>query len=172
MTPCRPVARTSVLISALIVLACGGGTEPLDDGSHSGTVGGAVTASFSGNATFFLGSDGMAVVLEPPGPLGWLLGFAVFPSGRPAAGATLEVVPPAPPRPETPHAFVLVSELSGAGERSWMSQSGELRITASSPERIAGTFEFTARPSDDGSSAGDITVSGTFEAVCTPRGSC
>lgn len=50
--------------------------------------------------------------------------------------------------------YAAVSEARGDTTRSWVSVEGGLRVTASSPEHVAGTFAFTgvlyhARPSSD-----------------------
>jgi|SRR5687768_13310777 hypothetical protein len=172
MTPHRALALRPLLVAGLLAASCGGGTEPTDEGSLSGTVTGVVSGSLSGTATFFSDSDGWVVTMASAGAPGWFVGLQAFPAGRPAAGTTVPVVPPDPPRPTTPHAFALIDEYFVGGDRSWVSQSGELRITTSSPERLSGTFQITARSSGLGSIPGEITLTGTFNAVCRPTPSC
>jgi hypothetical protein len=166
MTPRGPLAIAPLLIAALFAASCGGGTEPRDDGSHSGTVSGVVTGSLSGTALFLEDADEWSVIMSKRGPHGWLLIFRAFPGGHPAVGTVVPVVPPDPPEPTTLHGFALIEEYFAGGDRSWVSQTGELRITASSPNRLSGTFQITARSSGEGSIPGDITLTGTFDAVC------
>ena len=93
------------------------------------------------------------ILYEPPEPGDRLVMFitlARYGDGRPEVG----VYPLAVPHIErwaNPF-YASVQTFEGDTTRAWVSVKGEVTITASSPERITGSFEFTgivARPSKD-----------------------
>jgi hypothetical protein len=152
-------------LAALLATSCRG-TEPSANGSYSAAVTGAVNGTFSGTAAFVVNATELGISMTPRGD-GWVLGLFAFPRERPKAGATFEIVAvAAEQQPVTPHAYVRASEFSEGASRSWTSTGGELRITASSADRLAGTFRFTAQSSGAGSIPGEVTVAGSFDAVC------
>ena len=167
MSHASPCARQLVAVAFAWVLAaaCHNGTEPNANGTYSATVTGVVNASFSGTATFVVNATELGLGMTPSGD-GWVLGFFALPRVRPDAGATFEIVPNTSSRPIAPNAYVTATEFFVGGNRFWTSTSGELRITASSPDRLGGTFHFTAQSSGAGSIPGEVTITGTFEAVC------
>jgi hypothetical protein len=165
---------SSLLAASMFASACGGGTEPRDDGSYSGTVTGVVTTSFEGGSATFVEEDASesTISLIPGRPDGWLFFIYINPGTRPTVGTTFPIVSDDFPRPTTTHAIVAVTDFAGTTTRNWMSQSGELRINVSTPTRLAGTFQFTARGAGAFPVAGEITIDGMFDAVCGPPVGC
>lgn len=140
-----------LLLPALLLAACEPSDAPLDAGGPSylrARVSGAVVASHEGTGEFWAGgSEGLG---QPP-----TFGINSFASGsdaeavslwsrragRPAPGS-YELRPPGDASGRGSGFSAVYHHQAGTATESFVAESGTLRITASSPERVAGTFEF------------------------------
>lgn len=183
----RPVRKLATVLAAVGLMACGsddGGTGlgPDDDdvgGSFSATISGDVNADISGFAV-----QGQTTVDPDTGDQGWaaFLGrgedqgdaadavFFVRLGARPAQGTyALEDIADGTGVETGEFAgFVALGLGSQTVQFSGFSLSGTLTITSSSPDRVAGTFDFQASgfdPTQNPPAEQVVSVSGTFDAV-------
>ncbi|MEQ9569670.1 MAG: hypothetical protein RLN75_05725 [Longimicrobiales bacterium] len=150
-------SAASVLTAfALVLSACGddSGTGPgVGFGTGSATVTGSVNTSFSGQATSgvdaLTGLGTFAVTLTETGGSNTL--SVVFTAGRPGPGSYPIGTP----------SDAIYGEVGLTG--LYESITGQVQITSSTPDGIAGSATFTA---DRGTDV--INVTTTFDALCFP----
>ncbi|HLU26295.1 MAG TPA: hypothetical protein VKZ58_11375 [Longimicrobiales bacterium] len=157
-------------------------TAPADDSWFNASIEGAVVSEYSGAGHFYQFTRSLA-----PWPMPWLListsGNERFELLRRSGGLPEVGVYElrAPVDIDDPPPFLAsYSRLEGGQEDRYMAVSGVVEITESSPERVAGTFRFSAERrtvcrnvgpnarSCEGTQEDDppvIEVSGSFEAV-------
>jgi hypothetical protein len=160
--------RAAALSTLVTLQTCGGGTEPRDEGSYSANITGAVTATAEGMAGFTTSGGEWGLVMLPRRfGEGWQI-FLVTRGPRPAAGTTISIRSPDASEPSTgTHATGDVSRMTTDEFDFWIASAGEIRILASSPSRLSGTFELTAE-SFIAEGPGQIAVTGTFDALYLP----
>lgn len=166
------VRRTLSAALCAAILSCSDGTGPegVAPGTFRFVLSGARSERITGPAAIHNPfPDFYTIVLKPPGGgSNFGLGIGFFTLGRPAVGThqirrfgeapeiAAGCVSTALPQPEC---------------AEWASIRGELRVTRSSPERVAGSFtadlvELTLI------TPGTVHVEGVFDALCPPGESC
>ena len=149
-------------------------TEPEERGQFQASVTGSVTETASGHAGFAeIGAEwNLHLMPEDIVEGGW--DFSIRTSGpRPLTGAVIEIESRDPGEPPASgKASGSVVRFTPGAFGYWILSSGELRITASSPSRMSGTFQLSAETLF-GDGPGPIGITGTFDAIAMgdrPRG--
>jgi hypothetical protein len=172
-TPEIPMPRTRGYVELALVLllaACGSdGPAGVGNGNNNAggtfqvTVSGAITASFSGSATFVsLAGDnfGLALAGAVVGTSQQKLQFNGQNAGRPGVGAhTIGDGTSA-------GALLVLATVQGMGITS---NSGTLTITASSSSALQGEATYQGTISSGG---GTVTITATFSATCSIPSGC
>jgi hypothetical protein len=157
------------LLAALLITACGDGTAPAIEGTFEGSVSGAVSADMAGSAEFgtYTG-EGFGLSMQSANPL-VVLGIGQRREARPAVGS----YPVGQPEEEGVFFAVYMQQTPGGGV-SFVSQSGEFTITASSEAELVGSFQFSAVQITPGhvEETQEIWVTGTFQASCARGARC
>ncbi len=142
----------------------GGGTI----GSANVTVSGAFSDSFSGNAAFGVGEDGNGFSLalfEGSLTTGGTTSGGLVAIGRTAGRPGEGMFPITASGSAMDFGAGYASDFSNTTGGMFVgSATGTLTITASSSDRVAGSFTFTGEAASISGPLGEVTVSGTFSA--------
>jgi hypothetical protein len=164
-----------VIVTAVLMIGCGKDDSPSgpeDGGSFTVTISGDISRQFSGFAWFWSGTaegqQGFVLWFltdDENTETGDMLWFAREGTTRPGTGTLVigdfDDVDENGWNPE--HVF---SWYSGDNVTMW-SVSGSMSVTASSANRFAGSFQYTAvgYTHDDSENEKTVTISGNFDAI-------
>ena len=167
----KGVVPVVALCAAAIACSDGTGPETLSPGTFRVVVTGARSERFTGDAKISNPfPDFYTITLTPrSGGPDFGLGIGFFALGRPAVGT--HQIRRFGEAPEMSAGCVRTP--SGTGCPLWSSERGELRVTRSSPERVAGSFtaDLVDMPFNPAGTA-RLHVEGAFDARCPAGDTC
>ena len=155
----RVMSRGALALTSLALLAaCGDGPTPPrpepSAGSFTATVSGAASKSLSGQAGFVVTTNFFSIALSNSSGNGSIQ-FSRL-AGVPATG-TYQLDASAA---QNSGAFAAI--YSGGAQENYVSTGGSLTITASSADRVKGSFNFTGTGGTSGTAT--VTITGSFDA--------